>query len=363
MRKTLYYGGDVYSPADPFATAMLVDGDEIAWVGQDEAAHAIAGDALAHDLDGALITPAFVDALADSAGAGARNGVAAGHLALSPEAVDTVSTDLSGGPQDAAQDAAIYLIAEVWDRAEAERWAAAVPNLVGLIGQTADVDDIAAQLASTTEAGLQARFRVSGDDELARVLEGFDAAAARTDQARLAAAGHRVDVVHAAAGELIGGLNDRRLSVVVRPTGTDGVAAPRIGSMISAGIPVAFGAGRSGDAVDPWGSVRAAVFAEDEGERISARAAFTAHTRGGWRAAGRPGEGALVPGAPATFAMWAPTDLLVQVADERIAAWSTDPRSGTPGLPDLTDPEFRPLCLSTVSRGREIFAATSGHDE
>ena len=56
---TLYRGGRVYSPADPHATALAVDGDRIVWVGTD--ADAPAADTTV-PLDGALVTPAFVDA-------------------------------------------------------------------------------------------------------------------------------------------------------------------------------------------------------------------------------------------------------------------------------------------------------------
>jgi predicted amidohydrolase YtcJ len=57
---TLYRGGHVYSPADPTATALLVDAaGTIAWLGAD--AEAPAAERVV-DLDGALITPAFVDA-------------------------------------------------------------------------------------------------------------------------------------------------------------------------------------------------------------------------------------------------------------------------------------------------------------
>src|SRR4051794_9929677 len=61
--RTLYRGGAVYSPDDPFATALMVDGDTVAWTGSDEAATAQAASADAVvDLEGALVTPAFVDA-------------------------------------------------------------------------------------------------------------------------------------------------------------------------------------------------------------------------------------------------------------------------------------------------------------
>ena len=35
--RTLYRNGRIYSPADPFATAMLVDCVSIAWLGSDDA--------------------------------------------------------------------------------------------------------------------------------------------------------------------------------------------------------------------------------------------------------------------------------------------------------------------------------------
>src|ERR687885_1438895 len=61
--RTLYRGGAVYSPADPFATALVTDGDTLAWIGSDEAAAAQAGEVDAVvELGGALVTPAFTDA-------------------------------------------------------------------------------------------------------------------------------------------------------------------------------------------------------------------------------------------------------------------------------------------------------------
>ncbi|NEA19523.1 amidohydrolase family protein, partial [Streptomyces halstedii] len=62
-RTVLLRGGDVHSPADPFATAMVVERGHVAWVGSEGAADAFAGgvDEVV-DLEGALVTPAFTDA-------------------------------------------------------------------------------------------------------------------------------------------------------------------------------------------------------------------------------------------------------------------------------------------------------------
>jgi predicted amidohydrolase YtcJ len=60
---TLYHGGFVCGAADPFATALLVADNQIAWIGSEQAAagHADGVDTVI-DLHGVLVTPTFVDA-------------------------------------------------------------------------------------------------------------------------------------------------------------------------------------------------------------------------------------------------------------------------------------------------------------
>jgi len=125
-------------------------------------------------------------------------------------------------------------------------------------------------------------------------------------------------------------------------------------ALAAAGIALALGSDAPVTPLDPWGTVRAAVQHRTPGSGLSARAAFSAHTRGGWRAARRDGVGELTPGAPATFAVWElPDELVVQLPDERLSAWSTDPRAGVAGLPDLDLPD--PVCRSTVVGGEQIW--------
>ncbi|WP_035699645.1 amidohydrolase family protein, partial [Glycomyces tenuis] len=64
---TLWRGGRVLSPTSPDATAVLVEGARIAWVGPD--AEAPRADETV-DLDGALVTPAFVDSHVHLTGTG-----------------------------------------------------------------------------------------------------------------------------------------------------------------------------------------------------------------------------------------------------------------------------------------------------
>lgn len=121
--------------------------------------------------------------------------------------------------------------------------------------------------------------------------------------------------------------------------------------LAGAGTPLAFG---SGDAAhqDPWSWVRAAAHEGPPEQRISDRAAFLAATRGSRRLAGDSHPGSLVPGVPATFVVWEPWDLTVRGQDERIQTWSTDPRSRTPLLPDLS--AGAPRALRTVVDGTTV---------
>jgi predicted amidohydrolase YtcJ len=128
------------------------------------------------------------------------------------------------------------------------------------------------------------------------------------------------------------------------------------GSMARAGIVLAFGSDSPITPLDPWGGVRAAAFHHEPGERLTVRAAFNAHTRGGHRARRDDEAGILQPGSAATFAVWElSSDLVVQTPDERVASWSTDVRAGVPVLPDVSPGTSLPTCVRTVVAGRDAF--------
>ncbi|WP_030162597.1 amidohydrolase [Streptomyces sp. NRRL S-244] len=240
-----------------------------------------------------------------------------------------------------------------------------------------DAGEVAEHVAACTEAGLQAGFHAIGDAALTAVVEGMRAAAERVGLARVRAARHRVEHAEMMTPETIAAFADLGLTASVQPAfdaawgGEDGMYADRLGAerartlnpfaaLLKAGVPLAFGSDAPVTPFDPWGTVRAAAFHRTPEHRISVRAAFTAHTRGGWRALGRDGAGVLVPGAPADYALWETAELVVQAPDDRVARWSTDPRSGTPGLPDLTPGGDLPVCLATVVGGREVFVRPQG---
>ncbi|MFF3272429.1 amidohydrolase [Streptomyces chrestomyceticus] len=235
-----------------------------------------------------------------------------------------------------------------------------------------DADAVAAHVAACTEAGLQAGFHAIGDAALTAVTEGVRAAADRVGLGRIRAARHRVEHAEMLTEATVAAFAEFALTASVQPAfdaawgGEDGMYATRLGAerartlnpyaaLLRAGVPLALGSDSPVTPLDPWGTVRAAVFHRTRGHGISARAAFTAHTRGGWRAIGRDDAGVLVPGAPADYAVWRTGDLVVQAPDERVERWSTDPRSGTPGLPHLTPGRDLPGCLWTVVGGRTVY--------
>ncbi|NEY34812.1 amidohydrolase family protein [Streptomyces sp. PRKS01-65] len=235
-----------------------------------------------------------------------------------------------------------------------------------------DADEVAAHVVACTEAGLQAGFHAIGDAAVTTVVEGVRAAAEKLGLARVRAARHRVEHAEMLTPETIAAFAELGLTASVQPAfdalwgGEDGMYARRLGAerartlnpfaaLLRAGVPLAFGSDSPVTPLDPWGTVRAAAFHRTPEHRVSVRAAFTAHTRGGWRAIGRDDAGVLVPGAPADYAVWRTGELVVQAPDDRVARWSTDPRSGTPGLPDLTPGRDLPVCLRTVVGGRTVF--------
>ncbi|HLZ38916.1 MAG TPA: amidohydrolase family protein [Mycobacteriales bacterium] len=236
-----------------------------------------------------------------------------------------------------------------------------------------DADDVARHLGACADAGLQAGFHAIGDAALATVCAGLARGHHRPGGGLARTGPVRVEHAECPDEATIGVLASCGVLASVQPAfdarwgGPSGTYAQRLGpararamnpfaAMAAAGVPFAFGSDAPVTPLDPWGAIRAAVRPSTPAHAMSARAAFAAHTRGGWRATGSapPGDaGVLVPGAPATLAVWSAGDLVVQAPDPRVAAWSTDPRAGIPGLPDLDGEP--PVCLRTLVRGRTVY--------
>jgi len=236
------------------------------------------------------------------------------------------------------------------------------------------VAEAAAHIAACSLLGVQAGFHVIGDAGLDAALDALDLAAADVGEQKVRAAGHRLEHVELADAESIRRLAGYSVTVSAQPGfdaawGSDaGLYGQRLGarrdgmnpfaSFYAAGVPICFGSDSPVTPLRPWASVRACLQHNNPAEQISARAAFLGHTRAGWRAARyrNPMAGQLVPGAPASFAVWEVEELMVQVADGRVQSWSTDPRARTPLLPAL-DTGSEPVCLQTVRDGRQLFSS------
>ncbi|MGX1810128.1 amidohydrolase [Nocardia sp. NPDC055321] len=236
-----------------------------------------------------------------------------------------------------------------------------------------DAEAVAAHVLACTEAGIQAGFHVIGDAAMDAVVAGFEQVVDRLGGPAVATRGHRVEHAEMIDPEQIGKLAAWGVIASVQPAfdaawgGPDGMYATRLGAeraaglnpfaaMAAAGISLAIGSDSPVTALNPWAAIRAAAHHRTPGHQISPRAAFAAATRGAWRAGGvRDGlAGTLVPGAPASYAVWEAADLVVAAASDKVQRWSTDPRSRVPGLPPLTPGAELPRCLRTVHRGVTI---------
>lgn len=316
--------GDVYSSADPFATAIAFTGPAVSWVGEDEAAAVADGRQI--DLDGDLVAPGFVHAGLRLTG---DDPEPAALLAAGITSVHVLGESAHVDPFLAAAPAALAVTA--------------YPR--GADGERASLP--AADLAAHAQDDRALYVTITDADQLAAALEVLADPQVRTrSQRRL----WRLHLDLPVPADAVESLAATGVGLTFDPARHAQPLAP----LLSAGAQVSFAL----DTAQPWETVAAAVYRTEAG--ISARAAFNAATRFGFRALGRHEGGVLAPGAEATAVRWRVGELVVQVADERLAAWSTDPRSGTPGLPDLADDAPRPEVAQVWVRGERVATGASG---
>jgi predicted amidohydrolase YtcJ len=229
-------------------------------------------------------------------------------------------------------------------------------------------------LIACSRAGVQAGFHVIGDGAMAALLAAFRQAHERVGKDAIRTSRHRLEHVEMIDSDQIALLADLGVVASVQPVfdelwgGERGMYATRLGkvrgtalnpfaAMVEAGLALAFGSDSPVTPIDPWRAIRAASNHHTPSARITEEAGFDAHTRGGWRAAGRDHGGVLTPGAPASAAVWEAGDLQVHTSDDRVSGWPTDPRSGTAGLPDLSPDQPLPRCLRTIVAGKTVYTA------
>jgi predicted amidohydrolase YtcJ len=237
-----------------------------------------------------------------------------------------------------------------------------------------EADAIEAHLSACTESGITAGFHVIGDAAVSAVVGALDRVVERFGASAVARCGHRLEHLEMITPEQAGRLGANGVVASVQPNfdalwgGDDGMYASRLGIdrarglnplalLASQGVPLALGSDTPVTSMNPWKTVRAAMRHRTQGSALSARAAFAAATRGAWRAGGvHDGiSGTLVPGAPASYAVWevpgGSDGLVVAAPADGVARWSTDPRARVPALPRLEADDPLPTCRRTVHRG------------
>ena len=229
---------------------------------------------------------------------------------------------------------------------------------------------ITAHLRACTEAGITAGFHVIGDAAVSAVVAALQEVVDQLGAQAVARCGHRLEHLEMVTGEQATRLGEWGVVASVQPNfdalwgGDNGMYAQRLGPdrgvrlnplalLASQGVPLAFGSDSPVTGMNPWATIRAATRHRTPASAVSLRAAFSAATRGAWRAGGvRDGiTGTLVPGAPASYAVWEADELEVSAPDDAVQRWSTDPRSRVPALPRLGTDNRLPRCLQTVHRG------------
>lgn len=241
-----------------------------------------------------------------------------------------------------------------------------------------DVDSVTAHIRACTTAGVQAGFHIIGDAATEAVVTAFAAVAEDLGTPAVARCAHRIEhaeMIDPSHAEILA-----RCGVIasVQPLfdaawgGPGQLYEQRLGSTRAAslndfamlaktGVPLSLSSDSPVTAIDPWATVRAAVHHHHQPNAISARAAFAAATRGGWRAGGiHDGlTGTLEPGAPAHYAVWDVDDLVVAGSHAGVQRWSTDPRSRVPALPDIAPGARLPRCVRTVRDGAPIYTGAA----
>lgn len=244
------------------------------------------------------------------------------------------------------------------------------------------IEQVADHLVGCTQAGIQGGFHVIGDQACEIAIQGSQLAALRTSESDFRRLRHRLEHAEMLVEDHIPVLRSLGMSASMQPLfdawwgnpggmyesrlGKRAQHMNRWGSLQAMGAAVCFSSDSPVTPNTPWNAVHAAMYHHNVEERISGRAAFAAHTRGGWRALGPQfdSEGVIEVGAKANLATWAVEDYQVSVPDSRVTQWSTDPRSATVPLPNLgeADSPLIPVNVCTIVNGRIVYLEDSFSD-
>ena len=367
MSIRLFTDGSVYTPIDPYATALLTENGMTVWAGSDAGAASIADERMEQiALEGKLITPTFSRAYApvtdEDLGEYFTLSSAAGYythvLGASAQQLPAVHEGIEGSAQPV--DVRILLHLDSIEALNANSITAALDAAHAVIsapgarlhvetGYTARLTGVhltAPQIASIAPESFAALVSVLADASLVLSLDAtsFEPALALADRARQAERfltirlemiqdSHQTPVTD----EQLQHAADQRYHLGISAGDTQQHSEANASLMRRAnsiGVSVALGSDAQLQAISGW---EVAYRFATAPEGVSARSAFAALTRGTYRsiAEENPFTGTLTVDTPATIALWNITELMVQAPDSRVASWSTDPRARIPLLPVL----------------------------
>ena len=196
-------------------------------------------------------------------------------------------------------------------------------------------EQVAGHVRACTLAGIQAGFHVIGDAAVAQVLDAVSAVAEELGRDAVRRCRHRLEHVEMADAGAVARMAALGMVASVQPAfdaawgGSDGMYVDRLGleralatnpfaALADAGVAVALGSDAPVTPLDPWGGVHAAVDHRSPGSGLRPFDAFDAATHGGRHAAREEfAAGPLAVGAPADLALWATTDTLTAVLEQR----------------------------------------------
>lgn len=243
------------------------------------------------------------------------------------------------------------------------------PQTTGASYLTAE--QVADHLGACTRAGIQGGFHVIGDQACEIALRGARLAAGLTPNPEFYSLRHRLEHAEMLSESGVKDLGALGMTASMQPLfdawwgnpggmyesrlGTRAHHMNRWGSLQANGVAVCFSSDSPVTPNTPWTAVHAAMYHHNPQERISASAAFAAHTRSGWQALGAQfdSHGVIEVGAPAHLAVWQVEEFEISAQDSQLSARNDDPRSATVSLPNLggsSAPEI-PVSVCTIVNG------------
>lgn len=312
----VYIDGSVYSPVDPYATALVAKDGDVVWVGSDAGAESIRDDSMETiQLDGDLLTPSFIHGYQHVESAEEADQVLEllENKGFSTAILSTQNTEL---PSQVEANIRVKWLVEIggvtslpagftginWTNSNisAEEFNDLLQSEAEILSFSTDVSKELVNLRSEITGYVRPAIRIENFTDFSNI-----------------------DLLEKMAKFQINiGINISKVNEKFEFSVLSETAVPYY---------LVADAQQSSELIG-WETVRYAI----ENFGMSARSAFNSLTKGVARALGGSAFlGQLVPDAPAAMSRWQVEELMVQTADSRVANWSTDPRARIPLLPVL----------------------------